>query len=449
TMSRLSPPNGFVSHGWATGEPVGTPIPFLVSITDDEGIESAEVSMEVIPPGYESHGIIFRIDLYDDGQHGDELPGDGLYGNLFTPTSEAGSYQYIITAIGETNDGDKFSRVKTGAFRMSQPRKVRDIGLPDNWEAYYGLDSYATGIKGADDDSDLDGLSNADEFFWGTDPFNPDTDFGGEADGSEVTNGRNPLVPKDDTITKFTYVRMFPENNEVIIAVPLIPYTTLKIFRSTDPMYGFTEIYNGAYKNFTDSDVDNYITHYYRFIATQGRAFSVSKVFSTIPKEVVVAPEVCVILNGGAKEASSNNVNVTIVVTKNDLTSKLANAPTHMRYSEDPADLLTKSWSPFTANFEYSFSLGLGIKILFVQLRDDQPVPEVSPIFTAGISYIGASTVTSTTPTTPTTTLTTSTSESWTPTIPTSTPGFESIGLLLSLITTIAVLVAYRKRSKE
>jgi len=48
-------------------------------------------------------------------------------------------------------------------------------------------------------DSDNDGLFNFDEEnTYGTDPYNPDTDFGGVNDGEEVARGSDPLDPSDD-----------------------------------------------------------------------------------------------------------------------------------------------------------------------------------------------------------------------------------------------------------
>lgn len=44
-------------------------------------------------------------------------------------------------------------------------------------------------------DSDSDGLSDADEARYHTDPWNPDSDRDGFADGAEVKNGFNPLGP--------------------------------------------------------------------------------------------------------------------------------------------------------------------------------------------------------------------------------------------------------------
>ena len=46
----------------------------------------------------------------------------------------------------------------------------------------------------ADLDDDNDGLTDADEATYGTDPLNPDTDGDGVSDADEVAAGTNPLV---------------------------------------------------------------------------------------------------------------------------------------------------------------------------------------------------------------------------------------------------------------
>ncbi|MFT4628529.1 MAG: hypothetical protein ACI8PZ_007224 [Myxococcota bacterium] len=51
-----------------------------------------------------------------------------------------------------------------------------------------------------DGDRDGDGLSDADEALYGTDPDNPDTDAGGLSDGGEVHYGRDPLDGADDLV---------------------------------------------------------------------------------------------------------------------------------------------------------------------------------------------------------------------------------------------------------
>ena len=49
-------------------------------------------------------------------------------------------------------------------------------------------------------DPDHDGLTNAEEVLWNTDPFNSDTDTDGFKDGEEVASGHSPLIPGPDDL---------------------------------------------------------------------------------------------------------------------------------------------------------------------------------------------------------------------------------------------------------
>ncbi|HCP48418.1 MAG TPA: MarR family transcriptional regulator, partial [Deltaproteobacteria bacterium] len=64
-------------------------------------------------------------------------------------------------------------------------------GMPDGWEADYGLDSLDR--ADGDTDADSDGLSNREEFKRTTDPTDSDTDGDGALDGAEVSAGSDPL----------------------------------------------------------------------------------------------------------------------------------------------------------------------------------------------------------------------------------------------------------------
>lgn len=57
---------------------------------------------------------------------------------------------------------------------------------------------YGTNPFDADNDSDNDGLTDADEVQLGTDPNNPDTDGDGWTDGYEKTNLHNPTNPDEN-----------------------------------------------------------------------------------------------------------------------------------------------------------------------------------------------------------------------------------------------------------
>jgi hypothetical protein len=73
--------------------------------------------------------------------------------------------------------------------------------MPDDWEAFYGLN--ASDPSDAPQDPDDDGVSNTDEFTQGTDPTNgpppPDTDADGMPDDWEAFYGLNPSDPSDAT----------------------------------------------------------------------------------------------------------------------------------------------------------------------------------------------------------------------------------------------------------
>lgn len=71
-------------------------------------------------------------------------------------------------------------------------------GIPDAWMTkYFG---HPTGLESdhsrAQDDADNDGLTNADEYRYGTDPTKADTDGDGYNDMAEITAGSDPLDPR-------------------------------------------------------------------------------------------------------------------------------------------------------------------------------------------------------------------------------------------------------------
>lgn len=71
-----------------------------------------------------------------------------------------------------------------------------DDGMPDAYEAARPPLDGAT--NDADDDEDLDGATNLEEFLAGTDPNDSDSDDDGLLDGEEMTAGTDPLNPDTD-----------------------------------------------------------------------------------------------------------------------------------------------------------------------------------------------------------------------------------------------------------
>lgn len=74
---------------------------------------------------------------------------------------------------------------------VASPDDLDNDLLPDEYEIGVGLD--ATDPEDAGLDPDLDGLVNLDEYIYGTDPFEADTDGDGVVDGVEVMEDLDPL----------------------------------------------------------------------------------------------------------------------------------------------------------------------------------------------------------------------------------------------------------------
>src|SRR3989344_5215748 len=55
---------------------------------------------------------------------------------------------------------------------------------------------------GDTDDADHDGLKDAEEAIWGSDPYNSDTDGDGFLDGEEISSGHNPIQADDDSLSR-------------------------------------------------------------------------------------------------------------------------------------------------------------------------------------------------------------------------------------------------------
>ena len=76
-------------------------------------------------------------------------------------------------------------------------------GLPDGWEAAHGMNPLVANTgdprTDASSDPDFDGLTNMDEMVLGTDPFQPDTDGDGREDGWAAQYGFDPCTHNGQT----------------------------------------------------------------------------------------------------------------------------------------------------------------------------------------------------------------------------------------------------------
>ncbi len=107
-----------------------------------------------------------------------------------------------LVLIGETSSHDfpclsESEEYYNGGSSDGFVIKMNDLSdsdndrLPDWWEIEFGLDP---NFNDSSYDSDIDGLSNLQEYRYGTRPNSSDTDFDSMPDGWEVNNNLNPLL---------------------------------------------------------------------------------------------------------------------------------------------------------------------------------------------------------------------------------------------------------------
>ena len=110
---------------------------------------------------------------------------------LFAPalTSEA-----CLTSGEEISVCDDLKQFETAIAEqdVSYCDDILDESKRDTCKDYFGSVAFETSSQ-TELDTDQDGLSDADESTYGTDPNNPDTDGDGYLDGPEVESGYNPL----------------------------------------------------------------------------------------------------------------------------------------------------------------------------------------------------------------------------------------------------------------
>lgn len=321
----------------------GLPVRILANLNDSRGgIGGLGVEVQVYNPDGSSN----RLTLFDDGNHGDSLSGDGIYGNAYTRTpffsngggtmesppftGTFGSYTVFVTARGRSNYKEAFLRYITKGFQVYEyvgqecdPDWDND-GLPDRWEDLYGLDKIDP--KDPGEDYDNDGLTNEEEFLQGTMPWNPDTDAGGESDGSEVDNGRDPLYEKDDlfpplidygVVTQQTDIPVhLPQPNTNILYFPVNPaYQYIQIWRTDPGWVGFKmvdriDLWADPSGVYYDRKVKNGVTYSYYLVA-EGLKDALSaptEIFTGTPKLDPLSPKGWVKINHNASRTDSLNV---------------------------------------------------------------------------------------------------------------------------------------------
>jgi hypothetical protein len=374
----------------------GLPMPILVILTDRKGpVTGAKIYAAVEHPD----GRSIQLPLLDDGNHGDGIAGDGLYGNKYTRTTVAsptgqpddpsftpvrGSYNVRVMAEGSDNLGEPFTRIRKGSFQMfegpgrkeQQPDVDKD-GMPTRYELLHPcLDP---SVDDAGEDPDDDGIKNYDEWDQGFDPCNPDTDRGGEADLSEFQRAANVFDPQDDALPKpidpevIDYVLdhlpkpdLRPESN--LIRYPVAAaYVKMRLWRSVGSggPFGVVAEFDakanaGLYR---DEALTNGVEYCYKIagVDLNGNAGAPSHVFCGTPKDDPFPPIGRVSIADGRPIVTSATVRLKLGVDDADVVE--------MMISNEPT-LAGASWEPFDESKVWTLGASSGYAIVYARFRD-------------------------------------------------------------------------------
>ncbi|HMN29193.1 MAG TPA: hypothetical protein PKE45_13670, partial [Caldilineaceae bacterium] len=239
----------------------GKPMPIVVLLADVAAITGAAVKAKVERTGE-------TLTLFDDGAHGDGAAGDGFYGGLIKNTHQLGGYTVVVDADGTSLLlGAVDRRARISFFMAGSPDGDNDK-LPDWWENEHPC--LKPGQADRADDPDNDGLNNAAEFSRQTNPCDPDTDDGGENDGSEVQRGADPLMPRDDGVRP-PVARPWPSVGKALLYISAPPtVTSIAILRGPAPEGPFTVLIADApttVNPFEDTTVANGTRYCYQVMA--------------------------------------------------------------------------------------------------------------------------------------------------------------------------------------
>jgi hypothetical protein len=104
--------------GYVIGVPqrarvLDTHVPIIVYLADEAPVSGAEVYGEIAHPDFQFETLSF----YDDGEHEDGEPNDGVYGALYR-TWRTGQHEMKIQVEGTDNAGNPLNRTMTGGFNV-------------------------------------------------------------------------------------------------------------------------------------------------------------------------------------------------------------------------------------------------------------------------------------------------------------------------------------------
>jgi hypothetical protein len=267
--------------------------------------------------------------------------------------------------------------------------------MPSWWEKRYA-DCVDPDRYDGREDADRDGLSNDDEFLNGTNPCRPDTDRGGENDGSEVEGGRNPRWAPDDLVRPLGHIELLPLNQRILVnwTRPL-SYTRMLAYVSTTPDELGERVDMGQRGEFTLTGLTNGMPYY---LTLQGESDGAQGAYSdpseVVPKEDPVPPQGAFYIGGpnvtdGGDAAIWRDVTLFVdatdelsyegpishsaghsVVDRQLIPFVVSSDGIEMRFRNDLSDPWT-AWEPLADEKAWTLDCRSGeLAVVFAQFRD-------------------------------------------------------------------------------
>lgn len=361
---------------------LGDVVPIVATILDrKEAVKDASVIVHVQKPDGSNH---YKI-LQDDGLHSDGGIDDGIYGALFAPTDIGGVYSVrIVSSWKDPYYPENMLQAEwLGSFYVEPLERDNDNDrMPDEWEIACGLNPE---INDAEMDLDRDGLTNHNEFVFGTSPCNADSDFGGENDISEIEFGRDPLDPTDDRVHKLPHISIFSKNQSVRIEWPRPEqFETIQLFISTDPLELGKLVELGQGGSFTIDGLTNNQTHYLTFRGMDASgavgAFSSQKIIT--PKADPHPPAGYLLINDGMQVTGTKSVTLTLMALDDPMFGRSVMVDSTMETTNEVSgvvDMIISNhpffedaeWEPWTYNKDWLLSdTCIKLCVVYAKFRD-------------------------------------------------------------------------------
>lgn len=257
-VTSLNPPFNFLNLNG--GEVISGKIAIQGTVSNAKRVELYLIPAESNIPKYLGQAKLVSSNTWEYALDSTGQPNGSFYlrtkiTNAYGTYDSPGRRLIILNPAAEVSAPDK----TTGSEERTAARDIPSISA--EWEERYFKRSTCIdqSVCGGDADPDMDGLNNNEEYRYGTDPTNPDTDQDGFLDGDEIKNGFNPLKaapgdksdkmvfqsPKDDTgevkkdVYKVEQVELVAADNgskNIRLSGKALPNTYVTLYIYSDPI---------------------------------------------------------------------------------------------------------------------------------------------------------------------------------------------------------------------